>query len=81
MNFDDRPNNVLSTEQELEVKLAEANEIITEFQKTKEQTFLYDTFDQYAEFADITRDHPYYVAFKLVWSMARTPDMFSSEEE
>jgi hypothetical protein len=43
--------------------------------------FMFESFDQYAEIMNITRAHPYYEAFQIVWGMARSPSFADDEYE
>lgn len=38
-----------------------------------EEKLMFKDFEQYAEIMNITKAHPYYEAFEIVWRMARSP--------
>lgn len=42
--------------------------------------FMFDNMEQWATIMGITKDHPNWEAFQIVWNMSRTPD-FSKDEE
>lgn len=35
--------------------------------------YMLDSFEEWAEIMKITKDHPNYEAYKMVWDMARLP--------
>lgn len=39
----------------------------------KKKKFMFSSFEEYADIMGITPSHPSWEAFKIVWSMARTP--------
>ena len=34
---------------------------------------MYDSFEEYASIMGITKSHPNYEAYKIIWNMSRTP--------
>lgn len=49
---------------------------------TKPKQFMFDSFDEYLEYATyIDKNHPYIEAFKMIWDMARTPSLVLEENE
>lgn len=42
--------------------------------------FMFSNFEEYAEIMNITPAHPYWEAFKIVWTMSRTA-AFKDEDE
>lgn len=38
-----------------------------------ENKFMFKNFEEYAEIMKITKSHPYWEAFEMIWRMARTP--------
>lgn len=41
----------------------------------KKKKFMFDSFEEYATIMNITKDHPQWEAFKMIWNMARTPNL------
>ncbi len=37
--------------------------------------FMYDSFEEYAAIMNIKPTHPNWEAFKIIWYMARTPNL------
>ncbi len=46
----------------------------------KKQKLMFDKFEEYAAIMKITKAHPYWDAFKIVWNMARTPAMITDKK-
>ena len=42
--------------------------------------YLYEDFNEYAEIMNINKGHPNYIAFKMIWDMARTPYLTLNED-